>query len=83
MGVYFGAVCHGYALNFHFVYDWPIRYLWEKKTYLFYLNATAKSEIHVCSNKYETGLVYAVGANNLQVSEMFILIRIKCVTNLF
>ena len=34
--------------------------LWKKKKHnmcLFYLNATAKSEIQICSNKHETGLV--------------------------
>ena len=33
-----------------------VRYLRESKSYLFYLNATSKNEILICSNKHETGL---------------------------
>ena len=32
----------------------------EQAIFLFYLYATAKSEIQICSNKHETGLVYIV-----------------------
>ena len=32
-------------------------FLRESKRYLFYLHATSKNEIHICSNKHETGLV--------------------------
>ena len=43
---------------------WPyqrqVHYLLERKFCLFYLNVTAKRETHICSNKYETGLVYTI-----------------------
>ena len=74
MGVYYGAPCHGYALNYHFVYlvipgTRPSRV--RKRIYLFYLYATIKSEIHICSNKYmyETSLVHieSVNCSNVHV----------------
>ena len=39
-------------------YKGHVRYLRESKSYLFYLHATSKNEIHICTNKHETGLVY-------------------------
>ena len=39
-------------------YKGHVRYLRESKSYLFYLHATSKKEIHICSNKHETGLVW-------------------------
>ena len=39
-------------------YKGHVRYLKESKRHLFYLHATSKNEIHICSNKHETGLVY-------------------------
>ena len=35
-----------------------VRYLRESKSYLFYIHATSKNEVHICSNKHETGLVH-------------------------
>ena len=55
-----GALCHGYSLNCHVVYLATLGTppLLVKKLNVFYLYATAKSEIHICSNKPETGLVF-------------------------
>ena len=39
-------------------YKGHVRYLRESKSYLYYPHATSKNEIHICSNKHETGLVY-------------------------
>ena len=44
-------------------YKGHVRYLNESKRYLFYLHATSKNEIHICSNKYETGLVNPLTAH--------------------
>ena len=38
-------------------YKGHARYLREIKSYLFYLYVTSKNEIHICSNKHETGLL--------------------------
>ena len=59
--MYLGSQCFGYALNCHLVYlAIPgTRPLCTKKQNLF-IYATAKSEIQICSNKFETGLVYAI-----------------------
>ena len=38
-------------------YKGHVRYLRECKSYLFYLHATSKNEIQICSNKHETCLV--------------------------
>ena len=54
--MYFGLLCYGYALNFHFVYL-AMPGTRESKICLFCLYATTKSEINICSNKHETGLV--------------------------
>ena len=53
VGVYFGTPCYGYALS---------------KDYLFYLHATSKHEIHICSNKHETGLVYDMRMSSIHCS---------------
>ena len=56
--MYLGPPCYGYALNCHLVnLAMPrTRPLCVKnKTCLFYLCATAKSEVQICSNKHETG----------------------------
>ena len=62
--MYTGPPCNGYALNWRLVYlaKPGTRPLCMKKQYicLFYLYATAKNEIHICSNKHETGLVPSV-----------------------
>ena len=58
--MYLGPRCYGYALNYHLVYlAIPgTRPLYIKKQNVFVLlYATAKSEIQICSNKHETGLV--------------------------
>ena len=39
-------------------YKGHVRNLRVSKSYLFYLHATSKNEIHICSNKHETGLVH-------------------------
>ena len=60
VGVYFGTPCYGYALNCLFVYlvIHGTRPLFKRKQKLFiFLHATSKNEIHICSNKHETGLV--------------------------
>ena len=38
-------------------YQWNVRNARKSKIYLFYLYATEKSEIQICSNKHETCLV--------------------------
>ena len=63
MGVYLGPPCFGCALNCHLVnLEVPgTRPLcMNKQIYLFYLYATAKSEIQICSKKHETPLVCAL-----------------------
>ena len=58
--MYLGWPCYCYALNCHLV-NLAIpgtRPLCMKKQNVFYLYATAKSEIQICSNKHETGLVF-------------------------
>ena len=62
MEIYFGPPCNGYAFNCHLVYlaipgTPPLCVKKQNKICMFYLYATAKSEIHICSNKHETGLV--------------------------
>ena len=59
--MYLGPPCYGYVLNCHLVYlAIPgTRPLSMKKQNLFYLYANAKSEIQICSNKHETGLIFA------------------------
>ena len=44
------------AYLFIWSYQGHVRYLRESKSYLFYLHETSKNEIHICSNKNETGL---------------------------
>ena len=64
-----GPPCYGYAFNCHLVYlAIPgTRLLCMKiKICLFYLYATAKSEIQICSNKHETGLVHLSGHAGLK-----------------
>ena len=46
----------GFTRNTSVIYE-------KAKSLLFYLYATAKLEIHICSNKHETGLLYCI--NNL------------------
>ena len=41
-------------------YQGHVRYLRESKSYLFYLHATSKNEILICSNKHGTGLVHMI-----------------------
>ena len=58
--MYLGTPCYSYALNCHVVYlaipkTRPL--CMKKQMGLFYLYATTKSEIQICSNKHETGLV--------------------------
>ena len=62
----------GYALSCHFVYlviPGMRPYLWENKIWLFYLYATAKSEIHICSNKHEA--VVTVRKTGNEVPDLF------------
>ena len=61
MGVYFGPRFYGSALNCHFVYltipgTRPLSVINQNVFVLFICNR--KSEILICSNKHETGLVY-------------------------
>ena len=58
--MYLGPSRYGYALNCHLVFlaipgTRPL--CMKKQNWFVYLNATAKSEIQICSNKHETGLV--------------------------
>ena len=46
-------------------YQGHVRYLRESKRYLFYLHATLKNEIHICSNKHETGLVVCLSNGDM------------------
>ena len=39
-------------------YQGHVRYARKSKICVFYIYATAKSEIQICSNKHETGLVH-------------------------
>ena len=57
--MHFGPPFYVYALNCNFVYLTILgtRPLSMIKQSLFYLYATANSEIHICSNKHETGPV--------------------------
>ena len=59
--MYFWLPFYGYALNCHFVYlvvpgTRPL-FKRKQKVCFFYLYAAAKSEIHICSNKHEIGIV--------------------------
>ena len=45
-------------LFFYLVIPGTRPFLRGNKSKLFYLHATSKNEIHICSNKHETGLVY-------------------------
>ena len=59
--MYLGPPCYGYALNCHIAYlaiTGRRPYVPKSKLCLFYLYATAKSEIQICSNKHETCLVH-------------------------
>ena len=57
--MYFGYLCHGYALNFHFVYLADFRDTSvtndNAKSVLFICNS--KSKIHICSSEHETDFV--------------------------
>ena len=60
--LHFGPHFYGYALNCNFVYltiprTRPLSMMKQNKFVLF-IYATAKSEIHICSNKHETALVF-------------------------
>ena len=59
--MYFRTPCYGYALICLFVYlvmpGTRLLFKRESKNYLPYLHATSIKEIHICSNKHETGLV--------------------------
>ena len=59
--MYLGPPCYGYALNCRLVYfaiHGTRPSCMKKQNYFVFLYATAKSEIQICSNKHETGLVY-------------------------
>ena len=76
--MYLGPPCYGYALNCHLVYlAIPgTRPLCMKKQNMFVLsNASAKSEIQICSNEHETGLV------NVYIVQWFYFIYFFCLTN--
>ena len=65
--MYLGPPCHGYALNCHLVYlaipgthpscmknhNWFVLFICNRK-----------SEIQICSNKHETGLVFSISMEN-------------------
>ena len=60
--MYFGTPCYSYALKCPFVYmviqgTPPLFERKQKFVILFTVHATSKNEIHICSNKHETGLV--------------------------
>ena len=58
--MYFGTPCYRKPLNCLFVYLVipGTRPLFKRKQKIFiYLHATSKNEMHICSNKHETGLV--------------------------
>ena len=60
VGVYLGTACYGYALHCLFVYlveQGTCPLFKNSKDYLFYLHASSKNEIQICSNKHETCLV--------------------------
>ena len=53
-----GPPCPGYALNCRFCLAIPMTHqLLLRKQNLLYKYAPAENEIHICSNKHETGLV--------------------------
>ena len=76
--MYLGPSCYGFALNFHHVYlAIPGTRLscMKSKICLFYLYANAKSEIQICKNKHETGLVYPLLFCDLStISNIFVII---------
>ena len=58
--MYFGPPCYGKDLDCYFVYlalPGTHQLLMRKQVLFFYSYAFAKCEIHICSNKLETGLV--------------------------
>ena len=55
VGVYFRTP--SYVLLSIWSYQGHVRSIIEAKSYLYYLHATSKSEIHICSNKHKTDLV--------------------------
>ena len=59
--MYLGPPCYGYVLNCHLVYltipGTRSFCMKKKKVFIFYLYATAKSEIEIWLNKHATGLV--------------------------
>ena len=64
-------------------YQGHILHAWKITIGLFCLYATAKSEIQICSNKHETGLVFSISMENSvdpdkMASEKSQLIRILC-----
>ena len=59
--MYLGPPCYGYALNRHLIYleiPGACPLCMKRKKSLFYVYATAKNEIQICSKKHETCLVY-------------------------
>ena len=59
--MFFGPQCYGCASICHFVIlaisgTRPLSM--RKQVCLFYLYATTNGEIHICSNKHQTGLVH-------------------------
>ena len=64
------------CFKFPFLYIWPykrhLHYLRESKSYLLYLHATLKNEIHICSNKHETGLVVLIFFHSLVLQEYWV-----------
>ena len=59
--MYLGPPCYGYDFNCHLVYfaitgTCPLCMKKQNVFVLFICNR--KSEIHICSNKHETGLIY-------------------------
>ena len=79
--MYLGPLCYDYALNGHLVYlaayQGHASYAWKGKICLFYLYVTAKSEIQICTNKHETGLVDSQESERNMFYDWFSLITVS------
>ena len=62
------------VLSFAYLSFWSykghVRYLRESKSNLFYLHATSKKEIHICTNEHKTGLVYVINKHYIYFVSM-------------
>ena len=73
--MYFGPPCYGYVLNCHLVlfgHTSETSVIYEKsKCVCFIYMQLQKSEIHICSNKYEAGFKISFEQHNAQSNFTF------------